>query len=276
LNPCDGLHNLEGKLAMNEPHVYEAISTVRQLMKDWFDSASEREKEGWVGLLKITREDMHPRWDLDPEPYRSNPSFEEEMKFEEQVARNEKLLCKLREKEARFQEINAEINKMLPTICHHAYKNDIDPDPLLRLFELKQLAAYKKAVRTLWGIEEALAVGRNAGGGGSKRTGRPKKTEKGSDTKVVAALSAHHGYGERMSVTNNQPATNRGLAEAYKVGPNALSRFLAVKLGKEGHKQYEIACRRETIGNLLALWRGEMPGRLADLLPEEYGRGELD
>jgi hypothetical protein len=109
-----------------------------------------------------------------------------------------------------------------------------------------------------------------------RRTGRPKSTEKDSATKVIAALAAHHGYEENGSVTNYEQATNRGLADEYGLAANALSRFLAAKLGEDGHEKYAIACRQRTIGTWLALWRREMPGRLADLLPEEYGRGEDD
>jgi hypothetical protein len=101
------------------------------------------------------------------------------------------------------------------------------------------------------------------------RTGRPKKTEKDSAAKVVAALSQHHGYGEGMSVMSREPATNRGLADQYDLSANALSRFLTSKLGKDGHKQYHIACRDGRLGALLALWRGELPTRHADLRPGE-------
>jgi hypothetical protein len=117
---------------------------------------------------------------------------------------------------------------------------------------------------------------RDAAKPNKRPTGRPKKTEKDSATKVVAALAKHHGFEENGSVTNYEPASNRGLAEAYGLSPNALSRFLSAKFVKDGHKQYKIACRNDKIGAMLALWRGELPGRLADLLPEESGRGEDD
>jgi hypothetical protein len=99
------------------------------------------------------------------------------------------------------------------------------------------------------------------------RTGRPKKTEKDSVAKVVAALSQHHGYGEGMSVMNREPATNRGLADQYDLSPNSLSRFLTNKLGKDGHKRYHIACHDGQIGTLLALWRGELPSHHSVLRP---------
>jgi hypothetical protein len=104
-----------------------------------------------------------------------------------------------------------------------------------------------------------------------RRTGRPRNTDKDSATKVVAALSKYHGYGEGMSVTNREPATNRGLAAEYDLSANALTRFLTAKLGKNGHRQYAAACRNGRIGALLALWRGETPERLLNLLPNESG-----
>lgn len=109
-----------------------------------------------------------------------------------------------------------------------------------------------------------------------RRTGRPKKTERDSATKLIAALTAHHGYEEDGGLANYEPATNRGLADKYNLSKNALSRFLTEKLGKAGHKRYKIACQNKEIGTLLSLWRGELPGRLTDLRPEEYGRGEDD
>jgi hypothetical protein len=108
-----------------------------------------------------------------------------------------------------------------------------------------------------------------------RQTGRPKKEEKDSATKVVAALSAHHGYREGMSVMNREPATNRGL-KRYGVSGNALSRFLNAKLGEGGHSQYKVACRNGRIGTLLALWRRELPGRHLILQPHESGREDDD
>lgn len=119
--------------------------------------------------------------------------------------------------------------------------------------------------------------------GGRKRTGRPRKDEKDSATKVIAALTKHHGY-ENGSVTNFEPATNRGIAHEYGLSQNALSRFLNEKLGKGnpksgGHKGYIAACNRDArigIGALLTLWQGEVPERLAELLPHESGRDDED
>ncbi len=127
-------------------------------------------------------------------------------------------------------------------------------------------------------LAAAEATGASKGGGGrrpaSRKIGRPKKTEKDSATKVVAALSAHHGYGEGMSITNRQPATNRGLAEKYGLSANALSRFLKDQFpeDKSPHRRYEAACRKGNIGALLARWLREAPSRYADLLPHESGR----
>lgn len=116
-----------------------------------------------------------------------------------------------------------------------------------------------------------------------RKTGRPRKTDKDSAAKVVAALRAWHEYQEDGSVGNYEPASNRELADRYGKGgsglaPNALSRFLKDKLGKDGdgHKNYTIACRNKSIGAMLTLWLGELPSRLLDLLPSEYGRGEDD
>jgi hypothetical protein len=117
-----------------------------------------------------------------------------------------------------------------------------------------------------------------------KKGGRPKKNEKDSPTKVLAALCKHHGYEPGGSVTNVEPATNRGLAAQYnkgvtgraRMGNNALTRFLDAKYAKDGgkgHKRYEIACRQGTIGAMLALWCGELSLHVPDLLPGEYGRG---
>jgi hypothetical protein len=99
------------------------------------------------------------------------------------------------------------------------------------------------------------------GGQPAKRTGRPKNTEKDSASKVIAALNVHHGY-EGGSVTNYEPAKNRQLAGVSK---NALSRFLADKLGNGGHKKYVAACQNASIGTLLRLWNGETPDRHAEL-----------
>jgi hypothetical protein len=105
-----------------------------------------------------------------------------------------------------------------------------------------------------------------------RRGGRPKKTEKDSATKVVAALNAHHRY-ESGSVTNYEAASNRGLAERFGVSQNALTRFLKDRFPDEERpfKKYQLACRNKTIGPLLALWNGELPGRHAGLMPHESG-----
>jgi hypothetical protein len=104
----------------------------------------------------------------------------------------------------------------------------------------------------------------------STRRGRPKKTEKDSDAKVVSALNVHHGY-ENGSVTNPEPATNRGLAEMADLSNNALTRFLKARYPGESDpfKKYRVACRDRSIGTLLALWNRELPARLADLYKDE-------
>jgi hypothetical protein len=110
---------------------------------------------------------------------------------------------------------------------------------------------------------------RNGGRPAKRRIGRPKKTEKDSATKVIAVLSKWHGY-EDGSVTNLEPATNRGLADGkFGLSANALTRFLA---NRGGYKRYASACHQRSVGSLLMLWRGELPDRHARLLPHESGR----
>ena len=118
--------------------------------------------------------------------------------------------------------------------------------------------------------------GARSGGRPAKQIGRPKKTEKDSCTKVVAALSAHHGYEGGGSVANREPATNRGLAKEHGLSANALSRFLADSLGEDGSKKYKAACRNGKIDIYLGLWNRELPGRLPNLTPQEYGREDDD
>jgi hypothetical protein len=89
-----------------------------------------------------------------------------------------------------------------------------------------------------------------------RKAGRAKKANKDSATRVVAALSAHHGYGKQTDITNFEPATDRLLAETYGLANNALSRFLA---GPEGRQKYKNACRNRTVGGLLAFWNRELP-----------------
>jgi hypothetical protein len=108
--------------------------------------------------------------------------------------------------------------------------------------------------------------------GTKRRVGRPTKSEKDSATKVLAALTAHHGY-ESGSVTEHAPASNRGLAAQFGLSPNALSRFLRSRFPHEHkpHKKYVAACHNGTIGSLLMLWNRELPGHLANLTAAESG-----
>jgi hypothetical protein len=107
-----------------------------------------------------------------------------------------------------------------------------------------------------------------------RKAGRAKKADKDSATKVIAALSAHHGYDGRMGATKFEPATNRQLAQTYGLANNALSRFLA---GPEGYQKYKNACRNRTIGALLALWNREVPNlRIGLLLPDSESVAEED
>lgn len=94
-----------------------------------------------------------------------------------------------------------------------------------------------------------------------RKTGRPKKSEKDSETKVVAALSKHHGYEPGGSVSNYEPAKNRDLAKEFDLSGNALSRFLTDKLGPGGGKTYKNRCSQGKIGALLVIWNRELPSR---------------
>jgi hypothetical protein len=116
-----------------------------------------------------------------------------------------------------------------------------------------------------------------------RRTGRPKKAEKDSATRVVAALNVHHGY-QNGVVANYDPATNRRLAAVVNarlrpgdrgLSDNALTRFLSDRLDG-GYKEYEAACRTGRIGTFLALWNRELPSRLARLRSHESGRENDD
>jgi hypothetical protein len=106
----------------------------------------------------------------------------------------------------------------------------------------------------------------------NRRRGRPKNNEKDSSAKVIAALSAHHGY-EGGSVTNYAPAKNRQLANDFELANNALTRFLKGKLGKRGYSKYVADCQKGSIGALLALWNGETQQRHATLYEEEEDKG---
>lgn len=63
------------------------------------------------------------------------------------------------------------------------------------------------------------------------------------------------------------------MAKEYGLSTAAVTRFLQSKF-KNPHKGYRAVCRQEKIGRKLAEWQGEAPGRMADLLPEEYERRE--
>jgi hypothetical protein len=101
-----------------------------------------------------------------------------------------------------------------------------------------------------------------------RRLGRPKKAESTLEAKVIATLTAHHGY-ESGSVTNYSPISNRALAEMCDVSANSLSRFLE---NRGGDKGYKAACANGTIGFLLMSWLGENPSGRAQLRDEEWDR----
>ena len=107
----------------------------------------------------------------------------------------------------------------------------------------------------------------------ARKRGRRKKTEKDSATRVIAALTLHHGY-EGGGVTNPEPATNRGLAKRFDLAANSLSRFLRDQFPKvkSPDAKYKAACRNGTIGGLLVMWNRESVPRFAELLPHETNR----
>lgn len=112
------------------------------------------------------------------------------------------------------------------------------------------------------------------------RTGRRRKEEKDSADLVIAALTLHHGY-QNGNVANDEPATNRSLAEMWnrggkpgkrKLADNALTRFLN---NKGGMKKYQVACRNGKILGLLADWNREGLSHLAGLRPNEASPNDL-
>jgi hypothetical protein len=114
----------------------------------------------------------------------------------------------------------------------------------------------------------------------SRRTGRPRKGESDKEHLVIDALAVHHKMEGRV-VENLTPAKVKRIAklasgEHVKVSVATVSRFLSKKFPGRGYKGYEAACARGTIGTLLAVWQGDVSEHLADLRPEEYGRGEDD
>ena len=114
------------------------------------------------------------------------------------------------------------------------------------------------------------------------RPGRRKKSERDSDSLALAALCKHHGL-DGNSVGNFEHATNRGLAAEFnkgkkanelKLSENALSRFLKNK--NYALRKYKVACCDKSIGTVLALWRGELPSRLAKLKDDEQDHHDDD
>ncbi len=101
--------------------------------------------------------------------------------------------------------------------------------------------------------------------------GRRCKAQRTGGELVLSALLLHHRY-ENGFIGEHEPASLGRLAELSGVSRQAASNFLAAKLGKPGHKLYKAKCANYTIGQLLALWSGELPKGLLDLLDEEYGR----
>jgi hypothetical protein len=188
-----------------------------------------------------------------------------------------------RGKRVDFEAIARRIHQQDPTPLDFT-PVEVEPegyDEAKRLSDAQRRARHwAAAMRAFAGVIQGSFSGTAAERPAKRKTGRPKNSEKDSATKVVAALSMHHGY-EGGSVTNYEPATNRGLVDVANrrlaagergLSENALSRFLTDKLGEGGHNKYAAAWHQGAIGTFLALWRREAPERLAGLLPHESGR----
>src|SRR5262245_30936460 len=70
-----------------------------------------------------------------------------------------------------------------------------------------QARVRRERAKLLQGSSAGTPFGEGGQQPGRRRTGRPKKTEKGSQVLVLAALTKHHGY-QDGAVTNPEPATN--------------------------------------------------------------------
>jgi hypothetical protein len=167
-----------------------------------------------------------------------------------------------------FAEIIAAINQQAPAVAGAAQCRGIN-SAALGLFVVDLNERHWEAARAVVAQLSAMELGSPGGTSGRRRAGRRRKTEKDSAAEVIAALSKHHGYDEDGSVTNREPATNQGLAEAYGLSNNALTRFLAAKLGEGANKQYKAACRTGRVGAFLTLWRGELASHHTALRPGE-------
>jgi hypothetical protein len=113
------------------------------------------------------------------------------------------------------------------------------------------------------------------------RTGRPREGETDKEQLVIAALMKHHGYQSDRSIGNPTPAKTAQLAKLasgkqVQVSDATVSRFFKKKFPGRGYKGYTNACVRGEIGMKLAVWQGDILEAHADLLSEEYGRGEDD
>jgi hypothetical protein len=172
-----------------------------------------------------------------------------------------------------YPQLVEEIRHDVGVVAARAEQAGIDSSPLTLFAEDPDGGRYSLALAVVERLctREAGTDTNGPKRSAKRRIGRPKKSEKDSTTKVVAALSAHHDYQEGGSVTDYEPATNRGLAEEFDLSANALSRFLKAQLGEGGDRLYKIACRNRTIGRLLSSWNRELPARTARLLPHESG-----
>jgi len=107
----------------------------------------------------------------------------------------------------------------------------------------------------------------------STRRGRPSKRDRSARELVIAALTEHHKYEEDSSIGNHDPATTGRLAELAGVSKSTVSVVLGELFGDSGngYRRYQVACRNETLGQRITVWRGETC-RLARLFDEERGQ----
>ena len=109
-----------------------------------------------------------------------------------------------------------------------------------------------------------------------KRIGRPKKDQKSSDTKIIAALCGWHGYEQGGSVEKYDPAKLKDIAQLADLSEKAVSKFFKDRY--KDKKGYDQACTNQQIGFDLAKWQGELPQeflqRMVDREVEDRRRRE--
>ena len=106
----------------------------------------------------------------------------------------------------------------------------------------------------------------------TRKGGRPRKGEKGTDQLILAALMEFHRVEPDGFANNPDPATVRELVELSKTSNKTVSDFFgrkypdAAKKGK-AKAAYDAACNADPcqIGYVLKFWNGERPEKFADL-----------